>query len=165
METAVLSLQTPTLRDAARAVVRTDSSVAPALLRLTLGAVLLPHGAQHLLGWFGGYSFAGSMDWMTGTLGIPATLAAVGIIIEFTAPLLLIAGMATRPAALALAGFMSGAAVTHLPSGFFMNWSGTMPAGTEGYEYHLLAIAMTVAVASTGGGAASVDRLLTLRSR
>lgn len=164
MQIAALKFPTRTARNAAHALVRTDASVAAAGLRLVLGLVMLPHGAQHLLGWFGGYGYAGTMDWMTGTLGIPPAVAALGIATEFAAPILLIAGLATRPAALALAGFMTAAAVTHLPHGFFMNWFGAAPAGTEGFEYHLLAIAIAGAVAITGGGAASADRVLTRRA-
>ena len=139
---------------------RTDNSVTQALLRLTLGGVLLPHGAQHLLGAFGGYGFNATVAWMTGTLGIPAPLAAAGIILEFVGPLALILGVGARAAVLALAVFMATAASTHVANGFFMNWLGTLPAGAEGFEYHLLAIALAVAVTVNGAGAFSIDRLL-----
>jgi len=139
----------------------TDGSVTQALLRLTLGLVLLPHGAQHLFGAFGGYGFSGTLGWMTGTLGIPAPLAALGILLEFFGPILLIAGVATRLVGGALAIFLATAASTHTANGFFMNWFGTMPGGTEGFEYHLLAIALAVALAIRGGGALALDRVLT----
>ena len=139
----------------------TEASRTQALLRLTLGLVLLPHGAQHLFGAFGGYGLSGTVAWMTGTLGIPAPLAVAGILLEFFGPILLIAGAATRLAGIALAVFMATAASTHVANGFFMNWFGTLPAGTEGFEYHLLAIALAVAVSVNGGGAFSLDRLLT----
>lgn len=138
-----------------------DGSFTQALLRLTLGLVLLPHGAQHLFGAFGGYGFAGTLGWMTGTLGIPAPLAAAGILLEFFGPLLLIAGVATRVVGAALAVFMTAAASTHAANGFFMNWFGTMPAGIEGFEYHLLAIALGVALALRGGGALALDSRFT----
>jgi putative oxidoreductase len=142
---------------------QTDASTSQTVLRLTLGAVLLPHGAQHLFGLFGGYGFAGTVQWMTGTLGIPAPLAAAGILLEFFGPLALLAGIGGRLVGAALAVFMATAASTHLPNGFFMNWFGTMPAGSEGFEYHLLAIAMAVAIAINGSGALSIDRLLTTK--
>ena len=139
----------------------TDGSVTQALLRLTLALVLFPHGAQHLLGWFGGYGFTATVDFMNTGLGIPVPLAAAGILLEFFGPLALIAGVASRLAGLSLAVFMGVAASTHLSNGFFMNWLGTMPAGTEGFEFHLLAIAMAIAVAIKGAGAWSVDQRLT----
>jgi putative oxidoreductase len=137
-----------------------DGSAAQAILRLTFGLVLLPHGAQHLFGAFGGYGFDGTVGWMTGTLGIPAPFAVAGVLLEFFGALLLIAGAATRPVAAALAVFMTAAASTHAANGFFMNWVGALPAGTEGFEYHLLAIAICVALAIRGGGAIALDRWL-----
>lgn len=142
---------------------RTDDRAAPALLRVALGAIMFPHGAQHLLGWYGGYGFAGTMEWMTGTVGFPAPLAALAILTEFFAPFALVLGLGGRLAALGIAGLMVGAASTHLPNGFFMNWFGALPAGAEGFEYHLLALAIALAVALQGSGAWSLDRLLTSR--
>ena len=142
---------------------RTDGSVTQTLLRLTLALVLLPHGMQHLFGWFGGYGFSATVGFMNSGLGIPVPLAAAGILLEFFGPLALIAGVASRLMGASLAVFMAVAAATHLSDGFFMNWFGTMPAGTEGFEYHLLAIAMAVAIAIKGGGAFSVDGALISR--
>lgn len=141
----------------------TDGSASQALLRLTLGGVLLPHGAQHLFGAFGGYGLNGTAAWMTSTLGVPAPLAVAAILLEFFGPLLLIAGLATRPVAAALGVFMAVAASTHLSNGFFMNWNGTMPAGAEGFEFHLLAIAMATALTLKGGGAFAADAVLARR--
>lgn len=139
---------------------RTDASVAQTLQRITLGAVLLPHGMQHLFGWFGGYGFSGTLGWMTGTVGIPLPIAAAGILLEFVGPAALILGVGSRLAGLALAVFMTVAASTHAANGFFMNWGGTLAAGAEGFEYHLLAIALALGVALRGGGAWSLDRLI-----
>lgn len=143
--------------------IATDAHLSQTFLRLTLGAILLPHGAQHLLGLFGGYGFHGTLAWMTGTLGFPAPLAAIGIVVEFVAPIALLLGAGARVAGLAIALFMTGAASTHVANGFFMNWFGALPAGTEGFEYHLLAIAMALTVAARGAGAFSVDRLWSRR--
>ena len=140
---------------------RTDTSVSQAILRIALGAVLLPHGAQHAFGLLGGYGYFQTLQWMTGTLGFPAPLAAMGIIVEIVGPTALILGLGARAAGVALAAFMATAAWTHAANGFFMNWFGRQPAGVEGYEYHLLAIAMALAVAARGAGALSVDRWLT----
>lgn len=141
-------------------ILATSADPAPFVLRVVLGAILFPHGAQHVFGWFGGYGFAGTHEWMTATLGIPSALATLALVTELVAPLALVAGLGGRIAALAIAGFMAVAASTHVEHGFFMNWFGTLPAGAEGYEFHLLAIAIAVAVAIRGSGAWSVDRLL-----
>jgi putative oxidoreductase len=136
----------------------TTDSPAQTLLRLTLGIVLLPHGAQHLFGAFGGSGLTATVEWMTSTLGIPAALAVVAVLVEFFGPLLLIAGVAARLVGLSLAIFMAVAGSTHVPNGFFMNWFGTMAAGAEGFEYHLLAIAIAVAIVMNGAGSYSVDQ-------
>lgn len=145
---------------AIRSLLRTERDPAQTILRLALGGILFPHGAQHLAGWFGGYGFSGTLGWMTGA-GIPAPLAAVAIVVEFVAPIALVLGVGGRFAGVLVALFMAGAAKMHLASGFFMNWFGQMEAGTEGFEYHLLMIAMALAIAIRGSGALSVDRLVT----
>jgi putative oxidoreductase len=145
------------------AVLHTDASVWQTMLRLILGGVMLPHGGQHLLGLFGGYGFNGTLQWMTGSLGFPAPLAAIAIVVEALAPLALIVGIGSRAAGALLAVLMATAATTHVANGFFMNWSAALPAGREGFEYHLLAIALALTVAVRGGGAFSADRLLSGR--
>jgi len=130
------------------------------VLRISLALVLFPHGAQHALGWFGGYGFGGTLAWMTDTLGFPAPLAALAIVTELLAPFALLLGLGSRLAAAGIVGLMAGALSTHVAHGFFMNWFGAMPAGAEGYEYHLLVMAMALAVVVDGSGAASVDATL-----
>jgi putative oxidoreductase len=143
------------------AILKTDAQAGTTLLRIALGAIMLPHGAQHLFGWFGGYGFSGTLEWMTGTLGIPAAFAALAIVTEFFAPIALILGLGGRLAALGIAGIMTGAALTHLPNGFFMNWFGSLPSGSEGFEYHLLVLFMAITLVIQGSGALSIDRALT----
>ncbi|HYC32833.1 MAG TPA: DoxX family protein [Gemmatimonadales bacterium] len=143
-----------------RLALRTSDDVAALVARLTLGLVIFPHGAQHALGWFGGYGFAGTYGWMTDTLGIPGALAALAIATELVAPVALLFGAGGRVAALGLAGLMVGAAATHFENGFFMNWFGTREAGVEGFEYHLLAVALAAIVILRGSGALSVDRAI-----
>jgi putative oxidoreductase len=145
-------------RDLLRRVLATDAAAAPTVARLALAAVLFPHGAQHALGWFGGYGFSGTFQWMTATLGFPAPLAALAIVVELLAPIALLFGVAGRPAALGLFGLMVGAASTHLEHGFFMNWFGALKAGAEGFEYHLVVMALAAVVAIAGSGALSLDR-------
>lgn len=141
---------------------RTDNDIAPLVLRLFLGVVFFPHGAQKVLGWFGGYGFAGTMHHFTADMGLPYIVALLVVLIEFIGSLALIAGALTRLAALGIAAVMIGAIVTvHWKIGFFMNWAGQQ-AG-EGFEYHLLAIGMALALTIKGGGAASVDQALAER--
>ena len=132
-----------------------DSSVSQALLRFTLGAVMLPHGTQHALGLLGGYGFRGTLNWMTDTLGIPAPLAAIGIVVELVGPVALILGVGSRAAGLALAVFMTVAARTHAANGFFMNWFGNQKG--EGIELFILAIGIAIALVFVGGGKWSID--------
>lgn len=146
-----------------RRIVQTSADPAPLIARLTLALVLFPHGAQHLLGWFGGYGFKGTLGWMTGTVGFPAPLAALAILVEFFAPIALVFGLLGRPAALGLIGLMLGALSTHVANGFFMNWFGALPAGHEGFEYHLVVMGLAATVVLQGSGAFSVDRLLAER--
>jgi putative oxidoreductase len=131
--------------------------------RVILGALLIPHGFQHALGLFGGYGFSGTLGWMTNTLGFPAPLAALAIVTELVAPFALIFGLGGRLAALGIIGLMLGATSTHAPNGFFMNWFGSLPAGAEGFEYHLVVIGLAGVIALNGSGALSLDRFLTAR--
>ena len=142
--------------------IKTDGDITSLALRLALATVIFPHGAQKLLGWWGGYGYGGTMKYFTATMGIPSLLALGVIVIEFVAPLALVAGVATRPAALAIAVVMATAALmVHRPNGFFMNWFGNQKG--EGLEYFLLAIALALALVWKGGGALSLDRLLAAR--
>jgi putative oxidoreductase len=137
---------------------QTDGLAVPLVLRLTLAVVMFPHGAQKLLGWFGGHGFRGTMAFFTKS-GIPAPLAFLAIMAEFLGPIGLALGLLTRVAALGLGVVMLVAALTvHGKHGFFMNWYGTQPG--EGYEYHLLALGIALALVIGGGGAWSVDALI-----
>lgn len=137
----------------------TTNQSAPLIARVTLGAIMFPHGAQKALGWFGGHGFSGTMNFFTGTLHIPALFAFLAIAAEFAGALGLIVGAFSRVAAFAIASVMSVAIVTaHSANGFFMNWTGTQKG--EGFEYHLLAIGLALIVIIQGGGKASVDALL-----
>lgn len=139
----------------------TDNSTATAILRIVLGTVFFAHGAQKLFGWFGGYGFAESMASFTGALGLPPLLAYLAMVAEFFGGLGLIFGLLTRVAALAIAVDMVVAIVmVHRHFGFFMNWSGEQRV--EGFEYHLLVLAMAVFLMIRGAGTASIDRKLSI---
>lgn len=142
----------------------TQDHVAPLVMRVILGGVFLPHGAQKVLGWFGGHGLEGTLNYFTQTMGIPMALAVLVVAAESAGAIGLIVGFLTRIAAFGIACVMTGAIITvHLKNGFFMNWAGKQ-AG-EGFEYHLLAIALAVALMFTGGGKASVDLFLKRKSR
>lgn len=144
---------------AVRALTATSGGITSTLLRLTLGLVMFAHGAQKMLGWFGGPGFDGTMGAMTQYMGLPSAIAALVIVIEFFGSLALILGLFSRAAALGIIAVMIGAIATvHLPNGFFMNWTGSQ-AG-EGYEYHLLAIGLALAILLKGSGSFSLDRAL-----
>ena len=143
-----------------RPLLATKSDTAPMLARLVLGLVMIPHGLQHALGLLGGYGFSGTLAWMTGTLGFPRALAALAITVELLAPFALVVGFAGRLAAAGIAGLMIGALTTHWPNGFFMNWFGKLPPGSEGFEYHLLALTLAAIVVVAGSGALSLDAVL-----
>ena len=139
----------------------TQADWAGLILRLVLALVIFPHGAQKALGWFGGYGYAGTMQFFTKTVGLPTPVAFLGIMAEFVGPIALVAGFGTRLAALLIAAVMIGAILkVHRGTGFFMNWSGQHKAGQEGYEYHLLVIAIAAALLVIGGGTFSIDGLL-----
>jgi putative oxidoreductase len=142
----------------------TDDGWVGTILRLTLGVVMFPHGAQKLLGWFGGYGFGGTMGFLTGTMHIPTPLAFLVIMAESLGSVALIFGAFTRLAALGIGANMVGAVLlVHAKVGFFMNWFGQQKG--EGFEYHLLAIGIVLGLLVVGGGRLSVDRALTARSR
>jgi putative oxidoreductase len=127
------------------------------LLRLVMGVVFFMHGAQKMLGWFGGYGFSGTMGFFTNMMHIPAVFGFLAICAEFLGGMGLIVGALTRIAAFGIATNMVVAILmVHSHFGFFMNWTGQQKG--EGFEYHLLAIAIAVVLMARGGGALSVDR-------
>ena len=132
------------------------------VLRLVTGVVFFAHGAQKMLGWFGGYGFTGTMGFFTHNMGIPAPLAFLAICAEFFGGLGLILGLLSRVAAFGIICNMLVAIMTvHHVNGFFMNWTGQQRG--EGFEYHLLAIAIGLAILVRGAGAWSIDRLISAK--
>lgn len=134
----------------------TDDAWAGLVLRVMLGLVLFPHGAQKFLGWYGGFGFSGTMGFFTDTMHLPWIVAFLVVVGEFFGSLGLLVGFLTRFTAASVAVIMVGAILTtHLPHGFFMNWFGKQQG--EGFEYHLLVIAICAALMITGAGRWSVD--------
>ena len=136
----------------------TNDDVLQLILRLTLGIVIFPHGAQKLLGWFGGGGFSATLQGMT-SMGLPAVIVFLVIVAESFGALGLIAGFLTRFSAFGISMVMLGAIFTvHAKVGFFMNWFGQQQG--EGYEFHLLALGIALALMLRGGGKLSVDGAL-----
>lgn len=130
------------------------------IARLALGITVFAHGAQKLLGWFGGYGFEGTMGFLTGAAGLPSVIALLVILIEFFGGLFLIAGFATRLAAIGVIGNFLGVVLTsQLNNGFFMNWYSQANKG-EGLEYFVLLFGLAIIALIAGGGRASVDAFI-----
>jgi putative oxidoreductase len=137
---------------------RTDNSPAQLFIRLALGVVMFPHGAQKVLGWFGGPGITKTLQAFEG-MGFSDWSVYVLMGVESLGAVLLVFGFLTRLWAVGI-----GASITicmflsHVQHGFFMNWFGQQKG--EGFEYHILVIGMCVALLVMGGGALSVDRKL-----
>jgi putative oxidoreductase len=143
-----------------RKLLSTKDDVALMIVRLGLGIVFFPHGMQKLFGWFGGYGFAGTLGFFTNNLHIPALFAILAILAEGLGSLGLLTGLLTRVAAFGITvNMVVAVAMIHFQNGFFMNWFGNQKG--EGYEYHILVVAMGIALMIGGGGKGSMDRFLT----
>ena len=135
---------------------KTNNDWTGLVTRLTIGLILFPHGAQKMLGAFGGYGFSGTMGFFTDTMHLPWLIGFLVIVIEFIGSLSLIAGFASRLwSALTIIEMLGAIITTHLSNGFFMNWAGNQKG--EGYEYHLLIIGLALATLINGSGKFSVD--------
>lgn len=146
-------------------IILTDKNNVSALIaRLALGIVVFPHGAQKLLGWFGGGGFQGTMEYMTQGANLPYIVGLLVILIEFFGALMLIFGSFTRVAALGiLVNFIGVVVAAHSDSGFFMNWGGQANTG-EGLEYFILLFGLAIISLIAGGGKFSIDSLLTKKT-
>src|SRR5690348_16885431 len=137
----------------------TSNDYSLTILRLILGIVFFPHGAQKMLGWYGGNGFSATMGFFEKNMHIPAFLAFLAIAAEFFGSIGLILGFLTRIAAFGITVNMLVAIFTvHAANGMFMNWTGRQKG--EGFEYHLLVLAITTVLMLRGGGAMSVDGVL-----
>ena len=140
----------------------TGNSSLLTILRIALGVVMLPHGLQKTLGWFGGYGFTGTMGGFT-SMGVPAFLAFLVIAAESAGAVALITGFTTRIAAFGIGATMLVASQMHKANGFFMNWSGQQKG--EGIEFFILAIGIAIAIMIGGSGAYSIDLALTRKGQ
>jgi putative oxidoreductase len=144
-------------------ILKTNSDLEPAILRLVLGVVFLAHGSQKALGLFGGDGFTATMSMFENSLHVPAVFAFLAIAAEFLGGIGLILGLLSRIAAFGIfVNMLVAIAKVHYPNGLFMNWTGKQPG--EGIEFHLLAVAMAVVIMIAGAGAFSIDGLLYRRT-
>lgn len=140
-----------------RKLLATSNDYALGLARFLMGIVFFAHGAQKMLGWFGGLGFSGTIS-LFAKLGMPTFVALFAIFVEFFGGLGLLVGLLSRVAALGIIVEMIGAVLTvHLPNGFFMNWAGNQKG--EGIEYHIITIALALLIVVRGAGAFSLDSL------
>jgi putative oxidoreductase len=140
-----------------RKLIQTKNDCAIAVVRIALGAVMLPHGLQKSLGLFGGHGFANTLSFFQSGMGIPKPVGVLVILAESVGALALILGFVGRFMAFSIALTMIGAvAMVHAKAGFFMNWN-SVGGKYEGFEFHILAIAMAVAVMIRGSGGLSID--------
>lgn len=136
----------------------TSTEWTPTILRTVLGLVIAAHGAQKLLGWFGGFGFQASMNYFTETMQFPTIMGIAIILLESVGAVALILGLGTRILSALFIGLAIGILFIHIPNGFFMNWFNNHSG--EGYEFFLLWIAMATTLVITGGGRYSIDQKL-----
>jgi len=129
------------------------------VIRLTLGLILFPHGAQKMFGWFDGPGFSKEVEHLTEYMHLPWIISVMVILTEFWGSVSLIMGLASRLWSVAVGVLLINIIfIAHLENGFFMNWFGTQKG--EGYEYHLLVIGLCIALGLNGSGKYSADQLI-----
>lgn len=142
---------------------KTSNDLTLTLARLVLAAIFFGHGSQKVFGWFGGMGIDGTLAFFQRTMDIPAPLTVLVMFTEMAGAAGMVSGLLGRVAATGLLSIMLiGPFANHLYPRFFMNWSGTR--GGEGYEYHLLAIALLVGIIVRGSGALSLDYWITAKT-
>lgn len=143
-----------------KAILKTNDNPGSLFIRLGLGIVFFPHGAQKVLGWFGGPGFSKTLQIFQTKMHFPHVLVVMLMITEFVGSICLVVGLLTRVWAFGIGlSIVICAYMNHLQHGFFMNWFG-MQKG-EGVEYHILVISVSLALIVLGGGGMSLDRTLT----
>ena len=144
-----------------RIILTNHTNIYALIARVALGIVVFPHGAQKLLGWFGGNGFEGTINSLTGSMGLPWILALLVILIESIGSLLLLFGLLTRVAALGmLINFIGVVLTTQMHNGFFMNWMKVADQG-EGLDYFILLFGLALIALIAGGGKGSLDAVIT----
>src|SRR3979411_1002395 len=105
-----------------RKILSTTDDASLSILRLALGIVFFPNGAEKMFVWFGGLGFSGTMGFFTHQMGIPAPFAFLAIAAEFFGGLGLLAGFFGRIAAFGiLCNMVVAILMVHRQFGLFMN--------------------------------------------
>lgn len=131
------------------------------ILRIALGIVFFAHGSQKIFGWFGGFGWTGTLGYFQQAIGIPPFLAGLSFLAEFVGGVLILLGLLTRPAALAIAVTMLVAGLkVGLPNGFFLDSKGP----NNGIEYVFVLFLLAVYFVIKGSGRISMDSLLSKRN-
>lgn len=142
---------------------QTDNSPVQFFIRIALGLVMFPHGAQKVLSWFGGPGPMKTLQTFS-AIGFPVWWTVTLMIFELIGSVLLVAGFLTRLWAIGIGTALAICMFTsHAQYGFFMNWLGRQKG--EGFEFHILILGITIALIVRGGGALSVDRTLSGKGR
>ena len=138
--------------------IKTDQDWASLIARIFLGGVIFPHGAQKILGIWGGHGLTSMMESFEGWFGIPPAISFLVAIAEFFGAIALILGFFSRFMAGSIMLVMLGAMYFVVNQHFFMNWY-SLPRG-EGFEFHLLALGLGLIVLVKGGGKLSLDLVI-----
>jgi putative oxidoreductase len=142
-----------------RKLLSTPNDLTLTLARIILATIFFAHGSQKMFGLFGGRGVSGTIAIFQQTMGIPAPLTILAMTAEVFGAVGLFLGLFSRVAAMGVLVVMIVAPfANHLYPNFFMNWTGRQMG--EGFEYHLLAIALIVTILVRGAGALSIDRAI-----
>ena len=134
------------------------------IARVVLAVIFFAHGSQKMFGLFGGRGFSGTIDLFQQTMGIPAALTVCAMVAEVCGSIGLFLGLLSRVAASGVLVVMLVAVPANgLYPHFFMNWTGAQRG--EGFEYHLLAVALILTILVRGGGCFSLDRAIAARQQ
>lgn len=137
-----------------------SGQIAPLLIRLPLGIIMMAHGSQKLLGLFGGPGLTGTLKNFEDSLHIPPIFTLLAIIAEFAGGFGILAGFLTRLSATGIATVMAVAIYKiHWANGFFLNLH-CLPGRGHGLEYPFALLGMALYLVLTGGGQWCLDRLV-----
>jgi putative oxidoreductase len=146
-----------------RKVFLTTPDLTLTVARVILAVIFFAHGSQKMFGLFGGRGFSGTLELFHQTMGIPPALTVLAMVAEVFGSIGLLLGFLSRIAAFGVLVVMGVAVFANgLYPRFFMNWTGAQRG--EGFEYHLLAIALILGILVRGGGAWSLDHVISSRS-
>src|SRR5436309_14620062 len=133
-----------------------EPSVSIFMIRVVLGIILFAHGAQKVLGWYGGQGLKGTAAFFN-SMGMPLLIAYLVCLLEFLSGIGLLIGFLARLCGLAVMAIMVGAIATvHLKHGFFLH-AELKPGQGHGVEYSLVLIAVALAVLIEGAVALWID--------